>query len=145
MECHQLPNIHFELMYKQVNMYANLVKRLYSIYQTRVKYFYFQISAMFCGQLCFLLRVPAEGSSIGCHTVSVLTHYTLIASYFWSFLLAVEIIRTIQSMHAVNQKSRKKFLRLELLCSITENCPLLSALHSLQSLKLIYLSFFMSR
>lgn len=71
----------------------------------------FQVVAHLCAEVLFLLRVESDTSSLGCTIIAVLTHYCYMASSFWSVLFAIEILQTVRSMYAVNQKSKKKFIR----------------------------------
>ena len=71
----------------------------------------YQVVAHLCAEVLFLLRVESDASSLGCTIIAVLTHYCYMASSFWSVLFAIEILQTVRSMYAVNQKSKKKFIR----------------------------------
>lgn len=69
------------------------------------------MSVLLASEILFLLRVPAEKNAMACKIVAVLTHYSFLAGYFWSVLFAFEIIQTVRSMYAVNQKSKKKLVK----------------------------------
>ena len=70
-----------------------------------------QVLALLAGYIFFLLRVPAEQNALSCMVAAVLTHYFLLAAYFWSVLFAIEILRTVRSLYAVNQRSKAKIAK----------------------------------
>ena len=74
----------------------------------------FQAVSLFLGYFFFLMRLVAARNSAACYAMAVLTHYFFLTGYFWCFLFALEIIRTISALYAVDQRSKTQIMRFHL-------------------------------